>query len=62
MPGVWVLETDVSQSVVASTRIDYENLADGLKRVGTCPAHSTVSLLFWLTQDFRLPFIVRRWV
>ena len=62
MPGVWILETDVSQSVVASARIDCENPADGLKRVATCPARSTVWLLFWLMQDFRLPFIVRRWV
>ena len=62
MPGVWILETDVSESVVASTRIDDEYLADGLKRVATRPAHSTVWLLCWLMQDFRLPFVVRRWV
>ena len=62
MPGVWILETDVSEGVVASTRIDIEYLADRLKRVATHRAHSTVWLLFWLMQDFRLPFIVRRWV
>ena len=62
MRGVRILKTDVGQSVVASTGIEYETLADGRKRAATCPAHSTVWLLFWLMQDFRIPVTVRRWV
>ena len=51
------------QDLLDESGVDYlQRIAAAAKRVATCPAHSTVWLLFWLMQDFRLPFIVRRWV
>ena len=54
-----ILVEDHQTSLMKAALIIFRELPAVAKRVATCPAHSTVWLLFWLMQDFRLPFIVR---